>query len=79
MTTNIWKRQYSDPSNLDPFSGENHETYRSVTGFNISLFEGTVHTCGSKLQTLGMRYPFQSADRFRTETGGRFAFTSAVT
>ena len=37
------------------------------------------HTCGSKLQTLGMRYPFQSADRFRTETGGRFAFTSAVT
>ena len=58
LTTNIWNRQYSDPSNLDPFSGENHETYRSVTGFNISLFEGTVHTCGSKLQTLGMRYPF---------------------
>ena len=43
MTTNIWKRQYSDPSNLDPFSGENHETYRSVTGFNISLFKGTLH------------------------------------
>ena len=43
MTTNIWKRQYSDPSNLDPFSGETHETYRSVTGFNISLFEGTLH------------------------------------
>ena len=43
LTTNIWKRQYSDPSNLDPFSGETHETYRSVTGFNISLFEGTLH------------------------------------
>ena len=43
LTSNIWKRRYSDPSNLDPFSGENHEKYRSVTGFNISLFEGTLH------------------------------------
>ena len=35
------------------------------------------YTCDSKSQTSRMRCPFQSipADRFHTETGGRFAFT----
>ena len=33
------------------------------------------YTCDSKSQTSRMRYPFQSTDRFHSETRDRFAFT----
>ena len=48
----------------------------SYLGYSKVHFMLIKYTCDSKSQTLRMCYPSQStAERFQTETGGRFAFT----
>ena len=58
-----------------------YRVYMMTGSFDILLFNGTFHVdkihIWFKIQTLDMRYSFQSsrADRFHTKIGGRFAFT----